>query len=894
MALADLPDAAAASGGPGRLSGAAAPGLALLAAADPAAPALIGADGVLDRAGLLAAMDRFEAEVRDRLGRRCPRPLVMIEAANRAGPLAAWLAALRAGWPAIPVPPGGGGVIAAAFGPNVVVRDVPAAADHHPAWHIDIAAAAALRLHPETAVLLSTSGTTGAAKLVRLSRGSIGSNARAIAGYLGVTAADRAITALPWFYSYGMSVLHVQMLAGAPLVLTGAPVTDPAFPALARAAGVTSLALVPTQMEMLDAGWERLRPPALRYVTQAGGRLDPRLARRFAERARDEGWALYLMYGQTEAGPRMGWLPPAEALEHAGSIGRPVAGSRFRLVAPDGREIAGTGEPGELVFEGPGVMQGYATAPADLAAPAGPPVLHTGDIAERLASGHLRLVGRASRFLKLHGLRIGLDEVETQLAAEGQPVLAAGSDAIGLVLFLKGGDDAAAAALADRAARRWGLPAALVRAAPLAEVPLLASGKIDHRALAARAEALAAAQARPPAGAEPLPALLAELLRRPDPDPARSFRDQGGDSLGHLSVELHFAGLGRPLPEDWDDLPLAGLMALERVPDPAAPPPGTAAPRARLPADLVVRIAALCAVIALHVTDWPAAGGAWVLTLLAGASLARFQLPSLGRGEVGRMLAAMLLPILTAYYAVILATDLLWKPLPPAMFLLAANLAPAFADPEPYWFVSAYAQLMLLAALPFLHPGLRRRIAAAPFAAGLVALAGALLLAGPLLDALPYGLRQRHPLAVLELAALGWCAATAADLRQRLAVLAAALALWRLGWPDLPPAILLACAAGLGAVLLRPALPVPGAVLRLAAWTGGLALFAYIAHPAVISATVRLLPPLPDLPRFAIALAGSLALGWAMKAAHDAVMRRLRWPAGRVRSVAEHPAGAVR
>ena len=78
----------------------------------------------------------------------------------------------------------------------------------------------AVAMHPDLAVLLSTSGTTGTPKLVRLSRRNLVANAEAIAGYLGVTPEDRAITLLPFHYSYGMSVLHIHLMRGAGIVLT--------------------------------------------------------------------------------------------------------------------------------------------------------------------------------------------------------------------------------------------------------------------------------------------------------------------------------------------------------------------------------------------------------------------------------------------------------------------------------------------------------------------------------------------------------------------------------------------------------------------------------------------------------------------------------------------------
>src|SRR5690606_6496058 len=113
-----------------------------------------------------------------------------------------------------------------------------------------------------------------------------------------------------------------------------------------RQHGATSLALVPTQFELLEKiGFTRAHLPTLRYVTQAGGKLDARLALDVARRARSEGWEFFIMYGQTEAGPRMSYVPPEDAERWHHSIGRPVDGGKFSLIDAAGREITGCGEP---------------------------------------------------------------------------------------------------------------------------------------------------------------------------------------------------------------------------------------------------------------------------------------------------------------------------------------------------------------------------------------------------------------------------------------------------------------------------------------------------------------------------------------------------------------------
>jgi acyl-coenzyme A synthetase/AMP-(fatty) acid ligase len=144
------------------------------------------------------------------------------------------------------------------------------------------------RLHDDLALLLSTSGSTGSPKLVRLSHHNLASNAAAIAGVLDIRETDRAATTLPMSYCYGLSVIHSHLLRGAGLILTDHSVVDDEFWDLFRRHRGTAFAGVPYTFEMLERfGAQTLDLPHLRYITQAGGRMPPERVRRFAELAGD-------------------------------------------------------------------------------------------------------------------------------------------------------------------------------------------------------------------------------------------------------------------------------------------------------------------------------------------------------------------------------------------------------------------------------------------------------------------------------------------------------------------------------------------------------------------------------------------------------------------------------
>ncbi|MGH3682213.1 MAG: AMP-binding protein, partial [Natronosporangium sp.] len=437
-------------------------------------PALITADRQVSYAELAARVD----QVADRLAG--PRRLVLVEGANRIETIVGYLAALAADHPVLLVPGDSPRSIRAtvtAYRPAVVVGTEgirygqPGATPAYP-------------LNPDLALLLTTSGSTGSAKLVRLSRRNLQANAEAIASYLDIQETDRAATTLPMHYCYGLSVVHTHLLRGAGLILTDRSVAGDGFWELFMAQGGTSFAGVPYTFDLLDrVGFDRIRLPQLRYVTQAGGALGPERVRRYAQLAARDGWRLFVMYGQTEATARMAYLPPELAATHPGSIGGPIPGGSFRLAPlPDWPEP----DTGELVYAGPNVMLGYAQRPADLSLGRTVEELSTGDVARRTADGWYEIVGRRSRFAKVFGLRIDLSWVEGLLARHGHSGCCAGGDGE-LVLAVEAGD-VDPAEVRRLVAAECGLPERVVRVHPVAELPRLPTGKPDYPAVLALAE----------------------------------------------------------------------------------------------------------------------------------------------------------------------------------------------------------------------------------------------------------------------------------------------------------------------------------------------------------------------------------------------------------------------
>jgi long-chain acyl-CoA synthetase len=344
------------------------------------------------------------------------------------------------------------------------------------AVHTRCESATGLEPREPLGLLLSTSGSTGSQKLVRLSYEAIDSNARAIVQYLGLNENDRAISTLELSYSFGMSILNSHLAVGASVVLTDETLLSRGFWELAQKSHITSLSGVPSQFAMLRrAGLERRGLGSLRMLTQAGGNLGEPLKREFKALSDRLGSEFFIMYGQTEAAPRISYVPPARLDDKLGSIGVAIPGGSLELDAATS----------ELIYRGPNVMLGYAESRADLArGDEMRGVLHTGDLGRRDEEGFFYLTGRLKRFIKLSGARVNLDDVEKMLvdAFDAQLGCIGADERLSVVLV-------ESPAVTDAAIReflrmRCDIYPGMVTIERRPELPYTANGKVDYQALA--------------------------------------------------------------------------------------------------------------------------------------------------------------------------------------------------------------------------------------------------------------------------------------------------------------------------------------------------------------------------------------------------------------------------
>lgn len=270
------------------------------------------------------------------------------------------------------------------------------------------------QMYENLSLLLPTSGSTGSPKLVRHSYRNIEANAENVKNLFGLTSEERAMASLPMHYTMGLSVIASHLKAGATVLLCGKSLLDKGFWSMLKDQHATSFTGVPYSFELLaKLRFFRMDLPDLKIITQGGGKLTSEMWNSLVQYAKEKGKKFIATYGQSECTARMAYLPAEWAENKICSIGKAEPGGQLSIIDDKGNETFEGDATGEMVYRGENVTLGYAKCLEDLVkGDENHGVMHTGDIAHRDADGCYFIIGRMKRFLKIFGLRIGLDEIE--------------------------------------------------------------------------------------------------------------------------------------------------------------------------------------------------------------------------------------------------------------------------------------------------------------------------------------------------------------------------------------------------------------------------------------------------------------------------------------------------
>ncbi len=504
------------------------------------------------------------------------RKLVFLHAARNYSTIVCYLTCLNAGHPVLMLdgPVGAHAALHERFRPNITLDctsgEIIAAINnvHH------------IRLHPDLSLLLTTSGSAGLPKLVKLTLPNLAANATSIIKYLGLTETDTGITSLNLSYSYGLSLLNTHLTVGAAIVLTDASVSDSMFWHLVDRHKVTNCAGVPHQFEVLKQIGHRFGEfPSIKLITSAGGKLEPDTARHFISQAQENGARFFIMYGQTEASPRISYLPPELAMENADCIGVPIPGGHIALVDENDIEITDANTIGELAYVGPNVMMGYAVDKSDLALPRSTHTLKTGDLAICQTNGVYKITGRKERFIKLFGIRFGLDDVASHYTKDIAPCAVVGDDTRLIVIF-EAIENNRCTQIREQIAMDLKISRSVVGVETVSRLPRLANGKINHASLKQKYLVVDKTNGFWLRFAQNFVLEWKALFGRSGPRPTavkrifelnldteitndhQSFADLSGNSLNYVAVAIDLETYLGELPDDWHILSIHQLEAL--------------------------------------------------------------------------------------------------------------------------------------------------------------------------------------------------------------------------------------------------------------------------------------------------------------------------------------------
>ncbi len=257
-------------------------------------------------------------------------------------------------------------------------------------------------IHDDLALLLSTSGSTGSSKFVRISYRNIECNTKAIVEALQIKKDDVAMVMLPLSYTYGLSVINTYLYMGATLLVPSVPMIHKEFWDFFIRHGGNVISGVPYSFEIIKRlGIFKKGLSSLRLVTSSGGKLSYELEKYMLDIARRNGFHFASMYGQTEATARISCHFLDENPQKIGSVGKTIVGVNANL------------HDDEIVCTSSSVALGYAQNYRDLTkGDEWNGILRTGDIGEIDKDGYIYIKGRLKRIAKINGHRMSLDELE--------------------------------------------------------------------------------------------------------------------------------------------------------------------------------------------------------------------------------------------------------------------------------------------------------------------------------------------------------------------------------------------------------------------------------------------------------------------------------------------------
>ncbi len=265
-------------------------------------------------------------------------------------------------------------------------------------------------------LLIPTSGTTGNPKMVRLSLKNLNENTKSIIKSLNIKKTDTTITTMPMSYSYGLSIINTFLSKSAKIVVCKDSIANKNFWKYFNQYNITNLNGVPKFYEFLNKlKFENIFKRSLRFITQAGGKLDLKYKKYLYNLSKKNKFVFYVMYGLTEASPRVSVLNVNKNKNKIHSVGKPIEGVSVKINLSKKNS-----KKGMIEIHGRNICLGYSEKLCDLKkSDENNSKLISGDIGFLDKDKFLYILKRKSRISKIFGLRINLDDMEEKLLKAG-------------------------------------------------------------------------------------------------------------------------------------------------------------------------------------------------------------------------------------------------------------------------------------------------------------------------------------------------------------------------------------------------------------------------------------------------------------------------------------------
>lgn len=425
-----------------------------------------------------------------------------------------------------------------------------------------------LNINVDLAFLLSTSGSTGMSKLVKISWTSIAANTKCIIDYLKINSDSVACCPLDLSYSFGLSVLNTHLISKSPTVfLNWNSSTVPTLAKIINDNKVTHFYGVPEIFRNLNNYFPDLvKLDSVSHFLQAGGKLDPNTISSYVDLCLCNSKEFFVMYGQTEASPRISYATTNFLANQADTIGKALYGGRLKLDCNDYPNGIG-----ELIYKGPNIMSGYAFQSSDLAQNENISLLRTGDIAREInGSKHFQIVGRKNREVKIFSKRINLDHVEVSFNKRFNIITYHKVDGNKLLVFIDSKlNNINYLDAKVFLSKMLEIPMKSIIILNLKEVPLLQNGKVNYKKINEKISLF------------DFKTILSILVQNISEyftkisfntikeafeynfnktvSESDTFNSLGGDSLTFVNLEISLLDLKSTLPKNWQSISIRDL-----------------------------------------------------------------------------------------------------------------------------------------------------------------------------------------------------------------------------------------------------------------------------------------------------------------------------------------------